>query len=43
MIWIDNSAGYYISKIITVCCRRIELIHIDWPTQFPDLNSIKNL
>ena len=43
MIWMDDGAGYHMSKINAVYCCRVRLIRMDWLTQFPDLNLIKNL
>ena len=43
MIWIGDGAGYHTSKTIAEYCRRIGLIRMDEPAEFPDLNSIKNL
>lgn len=42
IIWIDNTAGYYILKAITKFYCKIGFLHNDWPAQLPDLNSIKN-
>ncbi len=43
IIWIDDGAGHYTSKISGAYCPRVGLIHLDWPTQSPHLNPIGNL
>ena len=43
MIWMDDGAGYHTSKTTAEYCRRVRLICMDWPAQFPDLNPIENL
>ena len=43
MIWMDDGACYYTSKMTILYCRCVGLICIDWPTQSLNLNSIENL
>ena len=42
MIWMDNGAGYHISKTTTKWKQQMDLICINWPAQPPDLNTIEN-
>ncbi len=43
MIWMDDGARYYTSKMNTAYCHHVELICMDWPAQSPELNPIENL
>lgn len=43
MIWMNNNACYYTSKITTMHCRYIGLIYMNWLAQSPNVNPIENL
>lgn len=43
MIYMDNSARYYISKYIKKICHNVKLLYIIWSLQSPNFNLIKNL
>ncbi len=43
MIYIDDSAAYYISKLTKKFCTEVELLYMIWPAQSSDLNLIENL
>lgn len=42
IIYIDNNATYYISKLIKKFCVELRFLYMIWLVQFLDLNFIKN-
>lgn len=43
MIYIDDGAAYYISKLIKKFYAKVGLLYMIWPAQSLDFNPIENL
>lgn len=43
IIYMDDGAGYHMSKYTKKFCREVGLLRMIWPAQSPDLKPIENL